>query len=148
MINHAVAGSKVSPDTINPVLEGMNEDGVRETVSLATVARRPTVGLRTLLDVGTTLPPTLLDEHTDAVHRVETATRYSGYIEKQVREVERFREVESKLIPQGFDYLRVNSLSTEAREKLMRIQPASLGQASRIPGVSASDISILALYLR
>ncbi len=148
MINHAVAASKVSPDAINPVLEGMNEDGVRETVSLATVARRPTVGLRTLLDVGTTLPPTLLDEHADAVHRVETATRYSGYIEKQVREVERFREVESKLIPQGFDYLRVNSLSTEAREKLMRIKPASLGQASRIPGVSASDISILALYLR
>ena len=94
------------------------------------------------------MSPALLEEHSDSVHRVQTAYRYAGYIQKQQREVERFEEYERKEIPAGFDYSRVQSLSTEAREKLSRIQPASIGQASRIPGVSASDISILAVYLR
>jgi tRNA uridine 5-carboxymethylaminomethyl modification enzyme len=74
--------------------------------------------------------------------------RYDGYIQKQLREVERFADNERRRIPAAFDYDAVSSLSTEAREKLKRIRPASLGQASRIPGVGASDVSILALYLR
>ena len=82
------------------------------------------------------------------IHSVETEIKYEGYIAKLHRDIERFAEQESMDIPAGFDYARVNSLSTEARQKLQRIQPASLGQASRIPGVSASDVSILALYLR
>ena len=82
------------------------------------------------------------------LNRIVTLRDSWAKIEKQQREVERFEEYEKKAIPTDFDYSRVQSLSTEAREKLSRIQPASIGQASRIPGVSASDVSILAVYLR
>jgi tRNA uridine 5-carboxymethylaminomethyl modification enzyme len=88
------------------------------------------------------------NEHPDVIHRVDTAIRYEGYIEKLHKEIERFRQQESMMIPETFSYDKVQSLSTEGRVKLSRIRPSSLGQASRIPGVSASDVSILALYLR
>jgi tRNA uridine 5-carboxymethylaminomethyl modification enzyme len=87
-------------------------------------------------------------EHIDVLHRVDTTIKYEGYIEKQQRDVQRFAEQEQLLIPPTFTYDNVRSLSTEGREKLKRIRPGSLGQASRIPGVSASDVSILSLYLR
>jgi tRNA uridine 5-carboxymethylaminomethyl modification enzyme len=147
-IKERIDRSKVSPDTINPYLESIREDVIRETVVLSSIVRRPSVELRPVLELATDLSMDVLDEHPDCVHRVQTATRYSGYIDKQMKEVEQFTEIESKRIPEQFDYRNVNSLSNEAREKLMRIQPSSLGQASRIPGVSASDVSILALYLR
>jgi len=147
-LQSAIASTKVSADVASAYLSTIGEDVVSETVALEAIARRPTVQIGDLLRHVGAVPSTVIDEHPDAVHRVQTAIRYAGYIEKQMRDVERFREYESKLIPDGFDYHRVQSLSTEAREKLSRIQPASIGQASRIPGVSASDISILALYLR
>jgi tRNA uridine 5-carboxymethylaminomethyl modification enzyme len=87
-------------------------------------------------------------EHKESVHRVQTAARYAGYIEKQLRDVDRFKAFEHKNIPDDFTYDSVLSLSSEGREKLKKIRPASLGQASRISGVSASDISILSVYLK
>lgn len=139
---------KVTPAEINPYLLSVNEDPIAEKVEVSQVVKRPTVSLRAVLDAVGTLPSSILDEHPDAVHRVQTQARYAGYIIKQQREVDRFKEYESKRIPDEFDYTRVNSLSTESVEKLSKIRPASLGQASRITGVSASDVSILAVYLR
>ena len=80
--------------------------------------------------------------------KINIEIKYEGYIERQRKEVEYFMENEQKRIPKDFDYDVLNSISTEAREKLKRIRPASLGQASRIAGVSATDVSILSLYLR
>lgn len=124
------------------------QDPVIETVTLETLAKRPTVPLDRALRFSECVPHSVLDEHPASVHRVQTGYRYAGYIENQRRDVARFKEFESRMIPEHFDYSRVQSLSFEAREKLTRIQPASLGQASRIPGVSAADVSILAVYLR
>ena len=80
--------------------------------------------------------------------QVEIRVKYEGYIRRQDAEVDRFRSLEQKQIPDGVDYHRVHSLRSEARQKLTAIRPATLGQASRISGVSPSDISVLAVFLR
>lgn len=139
---------KISPTTVNPVLLGVGEDPVSESVTIESVVKRPTVNLADLFIASSAIYPSLVSEHPAAVHRVQTATRYAGYIEKQEKEVNRFKELEHKTIPTNFSYDAVSSLSNEGRDKLKRIQPASLGQASRIAGVSASDISILSIYLK
>lgn len=140
--------TKIQPAAANPVLIESNEDVIPETTTVATVARRPTVPLRRLLEAVGILPTSLLDERDNDVVAVQTELRYDGYIKKQLRDVERFALNEQLSISPTFDYDRVSSLSTEAREKLKRIRPQSLGQASRIPGVSAADVSILTLYLK
>jgi tRNA uridine 5-carboxymethylaminomethyl modification enzyme len=84
----------------------------------------------------------------DVIQQVEIAVKYSGYIDRQQAEVARFKTVEDKQIPNSFDYDTVPSLRTEARQKLNKIRPATLGQASRISGVSPADISILMVWLK
>ena len=79
--------------------------------------------------------------------QVETDLRYEGYIRRQEVGVERARSLESKLIPQGIDYASIGGLRTEARQKLARIAPANLGQASRISGVTPADIALLAVWM-
>jgi tRNA uridine 5-carboxymethylaminomethyl modification enzyme len=81
------------------------------------------------------------------VEQVEIETKYQGYIERQMAEVERVRRLEEKAIPQEFDYDSITSFRKEAREKLKRFQPATLGQASRISGVTPADIAILLVHL-
>ncbi|MBU3698824.1 MAG: tRNA uridine-5-carboxymethylaminomethyl(34) synthesis enzyme MnmG [Candidatus Kapabacteria bacterium] len=148
-LDRFATATKVTPQSAEPLLVEANEDVISETTTLRTLARRPNVSLEKLLSICDDGAMTaILDEHKDVIHRVDTSIRYEGYIEKLHRDIERFRQQESMMIPDSFDYRAVQSLSTEGREKLSRIRPSSLGQASRIPGVSASDVSILALYLR
>jgi tRNA uridine 5-carboxymethylaminomethyl modification enzyme len=80
--------------------------------------------------------------------QVEADVKYEGYIRRQDQQVERFRKMEEKRIPPGFDYGEILGLSAEAREKLARISPASIGQASRISGVRPADIAVLLLHMR
>ena len=84
----------------------------------------------------------------EALLGTQLEIKYEGYIKRQLKDIEYFLTNENKRIPDNFDYNELNSISTEAREKLSKIKPQSLGQASRISGVSASDVSILALYLK
>ena len=147
-VRDVLSTSKLTAEKVNPYLASVGEDTVIETTAISKLAKRPTLPLQPMLELDGNIPRSVLDAHQDSVLKVQTEARYSGYIDKQNQEVERFKEIESKTIPTQFDYARVQSLSSEAREKLARIQPASLGQASRIPGVSASDVSILAVYLR
>jgi len=84
----------------------------------------------------------------DIILRVETDIKYSGYIARQEEEVARLKNLEDKQIPDGFDYQAVPSLRTEARQKLLKIRPATLGQAARIAGVSPADIGILMVWLK
>ena len=144
----AAKNTKVSPSSINGILSAVAETPIPEPTSAVTVLRRPRVGISDVLDLLEGVCSGAYREHTEVLHRVDTAIKYEGYIEKLYRDVERFAEQEQQLIPESFSYSGIRSLSTEGREKLERIRPGSLGQASRIPGVSASDISILSLYLR
>lgn len=84
----------------------------------------------------------------DVIHQVEIECKYAGYIARQENEIARSKSMEDKQIPAGFDYGTVPSLRTEARQKLLRIRPATVGQASRISGVSPADISILTVWLK
>jgi tRNA uridine 5-carboxymethylaminomethyl modification enzyme len=115
------------------------EDGVNALHFL----RRPEVThdiIEALSPVPHPLPP-------EIIQQVTIEAKYAGYIEKQRRQVERMKRLEERRIPQGFDYARVVGLRNEAREKLMRFRPISVGQASRIHGVNPTDISILLIYL-
>ena len=79
--------------------------------------------------------------------QVETQTKYEGYIKKQQIQIEQFKKLENKKLSEEFDYDQVKNISLEARQKLNDIKPESLGQASRISGVSPSDINVLLIYL-
>ena len=80
--------------------------------------------------------------------QIEIEVKYEGYFNRQRRQIERFNKMEHQVIPERFDYSKLNSLSTEAREKLTQIRPRSIGQASRIAGVSPADIAVLLISLR
>ncbi|HRE57961.1 MAG TPA: tRNA uridine-5-carboxymethylaminomethyl(34) synthesis enzyme MnmG [Candidatus Kapabacteria bacterium] len=142
--------TKLKPDSINSYLEKWNESTVNESVSIKTLLKRPTISLNTLQTVlfQDTSSHLVQQYKNNAAALGEIEIKYEGYIAAQKREVERFKHNEKITISPDFDFLRINSLSKEGREKLSKIRPRTLGQASRIPGVSASDISILAVYLR
>jgi tRNA uridine 5-carboxymethylaminomethyl modification enzyme len=84
----------------------------------------------------------------EVINQVELTAKYAGYIARQIAEVDRLKSLETKQIPHTFDYDTVTGLRTEARQKLKKIRPATLGQASRIPGVSPADVSLLAVWLK
>lgn len=109
--------------------------------TLAQMLRRPEVTYRDLPVIN----PDLTD---DVICQVEIELKYAGYIERQGDEVARFRKMEDKMIPEGFDFSRIPGMKTEARLKLERIRPRTLGQASRISGVSPADVSLLMVWLR
>jgi tRNA uridine 5-carboxymethylaminomethyl modification enzyme len=111
------------------------------TELLQTILRRPEVSYRDLPSRNDQLAP-------EVIEQVEIETKYAGYIDRQEIEVEKFKSLESKQIPDSFDYALVPSLRTEARAKLQKIRPHTLGQASRISGVSPSDIAILMVWLK
>ena len=83
----------------------------------------------------------------EIVEQTEIHVKYSGYIEKEKNSADKLQRLENIKIPDGFDFLKIQSLSYEAREKLTKIQPTSISQASRISGVSPSDVSVLLVYM-
>ena len=105
------------------------------------ILRRPEVSYRDLAKHDPSLPE-------DVVQQVEIEIKYAGYIDRQETEIEKFRTLEDKPIPEWLDYTSVPSLRTEARTKLLKIRPSTLGQASRISGVSPSDIAILTVWIK
>jgi tRNA uridine 5-carboxymethylaminomethyl modification enzyme len=109
--------------------------------SLAKILCRPEVSYKDLPNRNETLPD-------EVIQQVEIAIKYAGYIERQEVEVEKFKNLEDKNIPGTFDFLAVPSLRLEARQKLSAIRPATIGQATRISGVSPADISILMVWLK
>lgn len=135
---------KITPKAeINEALENMGSSALKFPTDLFDLLRRPE------LDYDNTLfldreRPVLRKETKDYV---ETVIKYEGYIQKQIAQVEQFKKLENKKIPKDIDYDNVGSLRIEARQKLNRIKPDSIGQASRISGVSPADINVLLIYL-
>ena len=105
--------------------------------------RRPDVSYRTLVSLGFGSPGLKID----AAEQVEIEAKYAGYIKKQSAEVARMARLEARHIPQWFDYDTIAGLRYEAQQKLKRLQPATLGQASRIDGVTPADVAILIVHL-
>ena len=112
-------------------------------VSLTELIRRPELNYELLAPIDPERP----DLPYDVVEQVNINIKYDGYIKRQIKQVEQFKKLESKKIPEDFDYDDVNSLRIEARQKLKQYQPVNIGQASRISGVSPADISVLLVYM-
>ncbi|MGM0501530.1 MAG: tRNA uridine-5-carboxymethylaminomethyl(34) synthesis enzyme MnmG [Bacillota bacterium] len=128
---------------VRATLKELNSGGLKKPVSLATIVARPELDYDDLNKLVDDLPQ--VEEN--IAEQVEIETKYRGYIEKQMKQVKKFKKMEQKKLPEDIDYLSLKTVRTEAREKLDRIRPVSLGQASRIPGVSPADISALMIHL-
>lgn len=141
--------TKLKPDEINGYLSSINEKALDESVSISQLAKRTSVQLKELIlhSQQNALFQEILD-NSYALEQVKIELRYEGYIKRQLKDIEMFKHYENIIIPDKIDYSKILSLSTESREKLQKIRPATLGQASRISGVSASDTSVLSVYLR
>lgn len=127
----------------NKILEGIGSSPIKSGVTLAELIRRPEVGYANTAALDPERPVL-----SDAVcEQVEVQIKYDGYIKKQIAQVEQFKKMEKKLIPENIDYTAIGGLRLEAVEKLTDIQPKSMGQASRISGVSPADLSVLLIYL-
>ncbi len=140
---------KPDPVDVNPILERLGTASIQRRQSLKRLLKRPHVTFAGLasLDSVRHLLEAAGDMAEAVAEQVEIEIKYEGYFQRQAEQVARFQKLEDKAIPDGFDYSRLDSLSTEAREKLQTVRPASLGQAARISGVSPADIAILSLFL-
>ena len=133
----------IPPKTANSVLEQYNSTPIKTGIKLAELIRRPELNYEKTAPMDENRP-----ELPEAVwEQAEIKLKYEGYIKRQMSEVEQFSKMESKLLPQDQDYSEIYGLRLEARQKLNKIKPKSLGQASRISGVSPSDISVLIIWL-
>lgn len=123
--------------------ESHNSATLKTGVSLAELMCRPELSYEILAEID----PERKELPADVIEQVEIEIKYEGYIERQLRQVEQFKKMEKKKIPEWIDYNDISSLRLEARQKLISYKPVSVGQASRISGVSPADISVLLIYL-
>ncbi len=134
---------KVKPVDVNEMLESRQSAPLQNGTDLLTVLRRPEVSYADI----ESLSPSPEELTEDMKEQVEIQTKYAGYIEKQLAHVERLKKMEKKKLPEDIVYEEVKGLAIEAQQKLAKIRPLSIGQASRISGVTPADISILLVYL-
>ena len=139
----------ITPQEINPHLIQLDSAPISQQVKLSSVLTRPGVTMDMLTKASNLLSNTLINNEIgeDVVVQTEIQVKYEGYIEREEEIAEKMHRLERVQIPSDLNYAQLKSLSTEAVEKLTQIQPVSIGQASRISGVSPSDISVLLIYL-
>ena len=125
------------------IIEANNGSKLKDGILAIDLLRRPEMTYNTILEI-------LEEDHqlpSDVEEQVEIQTKYEGYINKSLQQVEKVKRMEKKKIPEDLDYSKVDSLASEAREKLAEVKPLNIAQASRISGVNPADISILLVYL-
>ena len=149
MLVDYVSNLSVSPDEINGILENLNSSPVRQRVKLVDIISRPQVTMFKLKDDFAPLrefvSENLLRE--EIIEAAEVLIKYRGYIEREKLLADKLSRLENLVIAGKFDYMKISSLSYEARQKLTKINPRTIGQASRITGVSPADISVLLILL-
>lgn len=140
--------TSVLPEEINPILESLDSSLVRQSDKMFKVFSRPRVTMDHMLQVNSV--SRFVEENeldSEVLEQAEIQVKYAGYIEKEKNNADKLQRLENIKIPENFNYSELKSLSFEAREKLKKIRPATVSQASRISGVSPSDISVLLVYL-
>lgn len=140
----------ITPEFANPFLESIGSSPISQQVKLSALVTRPNVGISDLISVSDDIKP-LVNEvsilHPDAVEQAEIQLKYEGYILREEELANKLNRLEDVKIPDKMDYSTLLSLSSEAKEKLGKIRPVTIGQASRVSGVSPSDISVLLIHL-
>lgn len=139
----------ITPNEMNPALSQIDSSPISQQVKLSSVLTRPGITLNMLKECSSTLSNFLKDNNIekDIEVQAEIQIKYEGYISREEEMAEKMQRLEKVVIPQDIDFNQLKSLSSEAIEKLNQIKPSSIGQASRISGVSPSDISVLLIYL-
>ncbi|MES2278535.1 MAG: tRNA uridine-5-carboxymethylaminomethyl(34) synthesis enzyme MnmG [Bacteroidota bacterium] len=132
---------------VNGLLEELGTSPITQAAKLFNLLSRPQVGFNDLRRADATLDELLLAYDKETIEQAEIKIKYESYFEKELEIVDRMKKMEDKEINPDFNYNTLGSLSKEAREKLIRIKPRTLGQASRISGVSPSDISVLMVHI-
>ena len=139
-VEHATVGGSAE---VQSLLESLNSTLLKSGTTIAELIRRPELNYKVLAPIDKERPE--LPE--DVCEQVEINIKYDGYIRRQMKQVEQFKKLEQKKLPEDIDYEDVGSLRIEARQKLEAYRPVSIGQASRISGVSPADISVLLVYM-
>jgi tRNA uridine 5-carboxymethylaminomethyl modification enzyme len=138
---------KFSPDAINTGLERLETATITEKISAEKLLKRPQLGIKELATLSNDLAEYLAKYPSEVIEQAEIQIKYESYLEKEQLMVEKLANMEDFKITPTFDYLGITALSNEGRQKLHKIRPETLGQASRISGVSPADLSILTVYL-
>ncbi len=149
-LHDLIADYTVYPEKMDPMLKEQGTTVLSQPVKAKTLIPRPEISIYNLIEADPNLREKAAEitEDPNVYEQVEIQIKYAGYIEKEFEMVEEMNEKEDMLIPETLEYGRINSLSSEGRQKLDRVRPETLGQASRISGVTPSDISVLMVYLK
>ncbi len=140
--------TSILPEEINPILESVDSALVKQSDKMFKVFSRPRVTMDHMLQIGSVAEFVRDKElNSEVLEQAEIQVKYAGYIEKEKNNADKLQRLENIRIPENFDYSNLKSLSFEAREKLKKIQPVTISQASRISGVSPNDISVLLVYM-
>jgi tRNA uridine 5-carboxymethylaminomethyl modification enzyme len=137
----------IEPTDANQLLNAIGSAALTDKQRLERILLRPNIGIMDIMNHIPKVQEVLHDYDQEALEQAEIQTKYQTYIDKERDLVERMRQLEDLNIPSNFDFGRILALSTEAREKLKKIQPQTLGQASRISGINPSDVQILMVYM-
>lgn len=146
-IKDLLAKSSITPDQINGLLESLGQSPLKQTLKAENIITRPGIEMHHIIDVNPELGAALLAFDAETREQAEIQVKYDGYIRKEKELADKMIRLDDIRLPDSFDYHRVTSLSFEGREKLTRVKPASLGQASRISGVTPADISVLMVFI-
>ena len=138
---------KVLPEEVNIELEKLNSSTIQEKTLALNLLRRPEIGIEEFKKLHSNIEARLKSFSTEVLEQAEIILKYETYIERENALVQKIESLEEYKIKPDFDYDRVKALSAEAREKLKKIKPETIGQMSRISGVSPADVSILTVYL-
>lgn len=146
-IKKVLKSTALEPSEINPFFERISSSAITEKQRLEKIVLRPNLGLGDLINAVPKVADILNGYAQDSIEQAEIQTKYQVYIDKEKELVDRMRQLEDLEIPDKFDYQRIISLGAEAREKLNRVKPKTLGQASRISGINPADVQILMVYM-
>ncbi len=139
--------TSINPDKVNPALEEAGTPPISQSVKMFQLITRPQITFENIRKSDPAFDQLLSNFNLETIEQAEIKVKYESYFEKELEIVEKMKRMEDHIINTEFNYLGLVSLSKEAREKLMKIKPRTLGQASRISGVSPSDISVLMVHM-
>jgi tRNA uridine 5-carboxymethylaminomethyl modification enzyme len=142
-----IKNKSTTPELINNILEIQNSSPITQKTRLFSILSRPQINIHNLIQADSDFSTYTSQFDKETLEQAEIKVKYDSYFEKEQEVVNKMKKMEDKEINPNFDYKTLTSLSIEAREKLLKVKPRTLGQASRISGVTPSDISVLMVHL-
>ena len=137
----------IQPEQMNAILQRENSSPIAQKTKLVNILARPQINIHNLAEADKDFGKYLDQFNAETLEQAEIKVKYESYFDKEMEVVNKMKKMEDKEINPDFDYNTLTSLSIEAREKLLKVKPRTLGQASRISGVTPSDISVLMVHL-